>query len=314
LRHQRTRFQEENGGKNTNKLPVGFAVIAVLALSMAFVLPAQGTVIVSYGSQVLSGGSDGGNFGNVWDLSASNLTIRFTYNASGLSDAAGAHALGELGARDLSSDSNFNPNDGVWFAADYDNATGTFGPDAPNSIFDQDDKLMLQKKSGGNESDYDLPSVPPTPESNHRFWFDRDGVNASKASSPLAVDGATYNTCGLYNITIVLNATSATSGKAFMSVNGLWQGFETDGNSSTMELSPAGLSFTADIKHLQVFFGINGTGAPSTVAFNNITVEGTLFRLTSHVVPEVPLGAVAAVAVMIVALVVFGVGRRRNRD
>jgi hypothetical protein len=98
-----------------------------------------------------------------------------------------------------------------------------------------------------------------------------------------------------------------------MSVNGLWQGFETDG-SSTMELSPAGLSFTADMKHLQIFFGLKGTGAINSVAFNNITVEGTLFRLTSHVVPEVPVGAVAAVAVMLVALVVFGAGRRRNSN
>jgi|WetSurMetagenome_2_1015567.scaffolds.fasta_scaffold14845_5 hypothetical protein len=294
------------------RLTVGFAVIAVFALSMALILPAEGTIIMSYGNKVLSDSSDAGSFVGVWDLTASNLTIRFTYNATELSDAPGAHAWGELGAKDASSTANFNPDTGVWLATDYDATPGTFGPDSPNLGFDLDDKLLLQKTSTGNESDYDLPSVPPTPENNHRFWFDRDGVNASEASNPLAVDNASYNTHGVYNITIILNATSPTSGKAFMSVNELWQGFETDGNWSTMELTPAGLSFSADMEHMIVFYGFNRTGATNSVAFNNITVEGTLFHLDTNVVPEVPLGAVTAASAMLVALVVFGVRRRRN--
>jgi len=118
--------------------------------------------------------------------------------------------------------------------------------------------------------------VPPNGGNNHRFWFDRDGVDPYQALSPLAVDGGTYNTQGLYDIVIMLHATGLTTGTAYMTINGLNQGFETDGNWNTMELTPAGMTFTGDMTAMQVYYGLYGYGATHTVAFNDITVEGCL--------------------------------------
>jgi hypothetical protein len=82
----------------------------------------------------------------------------------------------------------------------------------------------------------------------------------------------TANTGGIYHVEITLHATSDTSGKAYMTIEGLAQGFETDGNWNTVELTPAGMTFTGDMKHLQVFYGLFGYGAVHSVSFKNITV------------------------------------------
>ncbi|RZN33441.1 MAG: hypothetical protein EFT35_10680 [Methanophagales archaeon ANME-1-THS] len=57
-----------------------------------------------------------------------------------------------------------------------------------------------------------------------------------------------------------------------MNIRGLDQGFETDGNWNTIELTPAGMTFTGDVKHLQVFYGLYGYGATHSVSFTGITV------------------------------------------
>lgn len=162
---------------------------------------------------------------------------------------------------------------GVWLATDYDWAANTFDPDPPGApTQDLDDKLILQKLGGQGEGAYNLPSAPPNPWANHRIWFDRDDVDMWQAMNPLAVDGGTYNTGGIYDIVITLHADDDTSGTAYMTVNGLDQGFETDGNWNTMELTPAGMTFSGDMKHLQVFYGLYGYGATHTVTFEQITV------------------------------------------
>jgi len=83
----------------------------------------------------------------------------------------------------------------------------------------------------------------------------------------------TYNTGGTYEMVITPHANDATSGTAYMTVNGLDQGFETDANWQTMELTPAGMTFTGDMEHLQVFYGMYGYGATHTVDFEDITVQ-----------------------------------------
>ncbi len=57
-----------------------------------------------------------------------------------------------------------------------------------------------------------------------------------------------------------------------MKINGLWQGFETDGNWDTIELTPASMTFTGDMKHLQIFYGLYGYGATHSATFSDITV------------------------------------------
>ena len=264
-------------------------LIAVLALVMALsfglvtAVPAAADgptpTTLDYGDVSLSGGFQAGHFPQIWNLTACDLVLSFTYDANGLVDDSGAHAWAELGVREVGY-GDFNPTwqvegAGVWLATDYDSAVGTFDPDPPGSpTLDIDDKLILQKAGGHGEGDYNLPSTPPNPSANHRIWFDRDGVDQWQAQNPLAFDGGTYNTGGTYDVVITLHADSATSGTAYMTINGLSQGFETDANWNTMELSPAGMTFTGDMAQMQVFYGLYGDGATHSVAFNDITVTG----------------------------------------
>jgi len=230
----------------------------------------------NYGDVTLSGGFQSGNFPEIWDLTACDLVLSFTYDANGLVDDFGgdAHAWAELGVRQVGY-GNFNPTwdvegAGVWLATDYDWNVDTFDPDPPGSpTQDLDDKLILQKAGGHGEGDYNLPSTPPNPWANHRVWWDRDGVDPWQ-------NDETANTDGIYNIEITLHLTSPTSGEAYMTINGLNQGFETDGNWSTIELTPAGMTFTGDMSQMQVFYGLYGYGATHGVAFEDITATGRL--------------------------------------
>jgi hypothetical protein len=187
-------------------------------------------------------------------------------------DDAGAHAWAEFGIRTVCY-GNFNPTwlvegAGVWLATDYDGTANTFDPDVSPTL-DMDDKLILQKAGGHGEGDYNLPSVPPAPGNNHRVWWDRDEVDPYQ-------NDETANTDGIYEVVITLHATGATSGTAYMTIKGLHQGFEVDGVWSTIELTPAGMTFTGDMTTMQVFYGLYGYGAAHSVAFEDINVVGCL--------------------------------------
>mgnify|MGYP001057460060 CR=1 FL=1 len=84
---------------------------------------------------------------------------------------------------------------------------------------------------------------------------------------------ATANTGGIYQIVITLHATSPTTGTAYINIRGPDQGFETDGNWNTLDLTQAGKTFTGDTEHLQVFFDLYGYGATRTDSFTSITVS-----------------------------------------
>jgi hypothetical protein len=161
---------------------------------------------------------------------------------------------------------------GVWLLTDYDRTVNTFAPDESEwDRFDLDDKLILQSQDGQGEESYNLPSVPSTPGNNHRIWWDRDGVHpAAPPEYPQHPESA--NTGGIYQVKMILHATTATTGTAYLNIRGLDQGFETDGNWNTIEMSPAGMTWNADMKHLQVFYGIDGYGATHTAIFRDITV------------------------------------------
>lgn len=362
----------------------------------------------SGGTVTLSGGFQAGHFSDVWDLTAGDITLSFTYDGNGLSDDTGAHAWAELGVRSRDTAEDFNPyfrhysvfdkgtadlfagrhiyvgyvefwvsggslyvryvitepgwsitethlavgeqlsdipqtkkgnpipgrfpkysmveeylyevplsdpapdmlyiaahaelsgkkqgesawagtqqfpganwatyftyrqtayteeGSGVWLATDYDWTPNTFDPDPANApSLDLDDKLMLQKIGGQGEGAYDLPSVPPAPGNNHRFWWDRDGVDPWQ-------NDETANTGGIYQVVITLHATSAATGTAYMNIRGLDQGFETDGNWNTIELTPAGMTFIGDMQNLVVFYGLYGYGAVHSVTFSDIQVN-----------------------------------------
>lgn len=235
----------------------------------------------TYDDIPLSGGYQAGHFDEWWDLTTSDITLSFTYDATGLVDDAGAHAWAEIGLRSPCY-GDFNPTwmaegAGVWLVTDYDWTVNTFDPDpvsAPN--LDLDDKLILQKGGGLGEGSYNLPSIPPNPWANYAVWFDRDGVDQYQALMWGAKDGKTYNTNGIYDIVITLHATGPTSGTAFMTVNGESQGFyDPNWYDGEPNVYPAGMTFTGDMTHLQVFYGLYGYGATHTVSFTDIEVTGT---------------------------------------
>jgi hypothetical protein len=58
-----------------------------------------------------------------------------------------------------------------------------------------------------------------------------------------------------------------------MNIGGPDQGLETDQNWNTIELTQAGMTFTGDMEHLQVFFGLYGYGATHTASSTSITVS-----------------------------------------
>jgi hypothetical protein len=400
-------------------------VLALILLAVPMSQQVMADALKNYGNVTLtsSGTTASGHFGDIWDLTAGDMVLSFTYDATGMVDDAGAHAWAELGVRSLSScgvdfnpywrytywtktvdlvvgrkmedvgnvvvwgdgetlyvrfevtkpgcyitethvaiadsltkipQANGNPipgvfqynvphnpaipeytqpvdatqwppttklyiaahaslvcacgetptawgkgtgfsgknwgmyftytpikeaGSGVWLATDYDYTPNTFDPDTlvyyPPPIdgwygtLDLDDKLILQRQGGQGEGAYNLPSTPPAPGDNHRVWWDRDGVDPWQ-------NDETANTGGIYQIEIRLSATSATAGTAYVKIRSLWQGFEVDGNWNTIELTPAGMTFTGDMKHLQVFYGLYGYGATHAVSFNGITVvQGT---------------------------------------
>ena len=126
--------------------------------------------------------------------------------------------------------------------------------------------MILQRQGGQGEGAYNLPGVPPAPGNNHRIWWDRDGVDPWQ-------NPATANTGGIYQVVITLHATGATTGAALHEHP--WprprvRGF--DGNWNTIELTPAGMTFTGDMERLVVFYGLYGYGATHSVTFSGITV------------------------------------------
>jgi len=263
----------------------------VLAASLLAVLLFVGAAsawaeVVALDDVALAGGYQAAHNDLMWDLTQGDLVLSFTYDANGLVDQYGgsAHAWGEIGVRSVGY-GDFNPTwmaggAGVWLATDYDWSANTFAPDPPNAPKqDLDDKLILQRGGGMDESYYNLPSAPPNPWNNYAVWFDRDGVDQWQATYWGAKDGITYNTGGIYDVVITLHATSPTTATAYMSVNGEPQGFYAPWRDGPPQLWPVGMTFTGDMTRMQVFWGIYGYGATHSVAFTDITVNGTLYTI-----------------------------------
>lgn len=269
------------------------AILAVLALILGITGGIAGaSTSKTYPNVTLSGGFQAGHFDEVWSLAACDMTVSLTYDANGLVDDAGAHAWSEFGVRALGY-GDFNPTwesegAGVWLATDYDWTANTFDPDPVGApTLDLDDKLILQKGGGWGEKSYNLPSTPPNPWANHAVWFDRDGVDQWQALMWGAIDGVTYNTAATYDVVITLHADSSTSGTAYMTINGEPQGFYVPNwHSGPADLMPAGMTFTGDMKHMQIFYGLYGYGATHTVAFEDIAVSGCLQPTAEITSPE----------------------------
>lgn len=209
---------------------------------------------------------------------------------------------------------------GGWMTSDSDNWLDSDGftekgNSDPDSIQDLDDKHNLQCSGGRGERDYDVllsdPDAVQDPPigsfSNYGIWFDRDGVDPWQDNDPdtpapggsnvpwAQSDGRkTYNTGGVYNITITYRAITDDLGVMFATINGdpfgaiepesidlpVPQGFVRNSD-GTYEYYPAGLSFKGDMKHMQVFAGLWSPSDPvghdyGDILLNSIKIEGVL--------------------------------------
>jgi hypothetical protein len=251
-------------------------------------------IFTEYDDVNLTGGFSTGHFDDIWNLTAGELKITFTYDATGLVDEGfdpetflGTMAIGQLGVRDTSA-SDMEPFEkGVWLNTLYDIESDTFDPDKiidtdldnipdtkADKIFDLDDQLMLQR--GGpywDETDYDLPSGSGNPYTSYGIWFDRDGVNTTQTEWWGFNDGGIYNTGGVYYVELLIRATGDTSGEAFLTINGIQQGFWVDEWSNfEPEMYPAGMTFSGDMRNMQIFYGLIGFGAIHKISFTDIKV------------------------------------------
>lgn len=110
-------------------------------------------------------------------------------------------------------------------------------------------------------------------------WFDRDTVDQWQATYWGAVDGGTYNTGGVYDVKINYHATSATTATMFATINGVQQGFWTDGwKNEQPDFYPAGLSFTSDsLSAMKVFYSQWAASYTGLAKVSGLKVNGTTY-------------------------------------
>lgn len=284
--------------------------IIVLCLAVATPVWATATDDVYYGSLTLYAPDQSTNWPDVWDLTQGPLTLSYTLDMTGLRQppppgdpAAGEYswyyvnhtAWVEVGLRTVGA-SNFSPGptnlyqgySGGWMISDPDAYVGYWMDgvlihDRPDTL-DLDDNHNLQASGGRDHRDYDVLGANPTSvvpafgtHDTYGFWFDRDGIDPYQAGLWGQVNGATYNTGGIYDISITYRAVSDGLGTMIATINGVPQGIYTGGwNDATPELYPAGLSFKGDMRRLQVFAGLRGepSFAYGSAELRDITVSG----------------------------------------
>lgn len=272
------------------KLPVVLIVTAFLVLAVAS-SQAEEYVSADYGDWSATGYNAVG-YSDVIDLTQGPVSLSYTVDMSDTSQSAvGETFYTEVGLREVGG-ANFNPSNGGWLTSHWwDLATN------PDSL-DLDDKHCLAHTPGHGEADYDAtsPTTITSPfgtQRNYGFWFDRDGVDPWQ-------DTSIANTGGIYDITILFTAVSATQGTMFATINGISQAFSIDSD-YVMDIEPAGLSFTGDMTQMQVFRGTwNTSGATGTVAVNDLNMEQT---------PEP-----ATCVLLLVSAATMGILRRRKED
>jgi len=257
-------------------------VLTVVLSSAVFLgLPAFGDSI-NYGNVTFVPTYSAQNFGNVWDLTLGDLVLTYQVDLSGVTQSAAYETpYVEVGLHEVGA-SDFNPGPfntyqggaGGWMTS----LVGDLATDPAN--LDLDDKHNLSASGGRGEGDYDAtdPNTVGAPFgtfANSGIWFDRDGVDPWQ-------DDSAANTGGIYDIVITYHAIDNSLGTMFATVNGLSTGFDTDGGSFSIDTIPAGLSFTGDMRQMQVFTGAWWTsGAGGSVQVSDITADGNL-----AVVPE----------------------------
>ncbi|MBN2458859.1 putative metal-binding motif-containing protein [Candidatus Woesearchaeota archaeon] len=219
-----------------------------------------------------------GNFDDVWDLTACDLTLSYTIDMSG--QVTGGWTPIEIGLRDEGYP-NLDPNDHAGFM--WQNWQHT----TPNPVSANINDHFLLAKHGWmlDETQYDVDSsgnivAPFGTYNSYAIWFDRDGVDEWQDDMWQYKDGITYNTGGVYDVVIQYHAVDATTGTMMATINGEAQGF----NGNPPALQPVGRSFTGDMAKKMVFFG-RGSGG-GAVLITDIEVTGCVNRYAEITSPS----------------------------
>ncbi|MCK5800274.1 MAG: hypothetical protein KAI47_23950, partial [Deltaproteobacteria bacterium] len=225
-------------------------------------------------------GTGGQAFGTLWDLTKCPLELRATIDFSQLTAAGDPDNVSlQVGLREVGRANHWPSDFGGWIMA---RPSGFMVTDP--AAQELDDKLILQARQFEDEKAYDIdPSgqlvAPFGTFENHGCWFDRDGIDPASstcAALPPAAK-AFYCTGGLYPVVITYRSLGPTKGAMMATVNGMAQGFNTGGQwKATPDISPSGKSFTGDLKQLQLFVGLDLTGAGTVTG--SITVRSIELR------------------------------------
>ncbi len=239
--------------------------LALLTVALSFPFSASASITIP--AQSFSSPGVSGSFNPaVFDLTQGDLTLSYTVDMTGITSVT---PFLEVGIRQVGG-GIFNPANGGWMVSHVGTLTQT-------GLLDLNDKNVLAKASGGAEPAYDAtdPNTVVAPfggSNNHGFWYDR---NAASNAGPLDVNGDTYNTSGLYDISISYHALSPTLGTMFATINGITQEF------SPFADHTSGLSFAGDLTQMQVFTGAF-FGGSGTIGLGDVVADGVL----ESVVPE----------------------------
>jgi len=191
-------------------------------------------------------------FNQVWDLTRCDLTLSYTLDMSKYRPVGQPPEWTLVG---------IGSGAWAWMSSGAPAAVST-----DPQLIDMDDKLHLgSMPNKGDESDYDVlfphrvvESPIGFPWNNYGIWFDRDGVSKGQEKFWGVIDGATYNTGGVYQVMLTFHAISPELGTLFATVNGVQSGFYIEWRNTQPDYFPVGMSFTGDLSNIKVFASLWG--------------------------------------------------------
>jgi len=237
--------------------------ILYLLLSVVLIIP-LGTSFAStpvtrlYGDMIEEGSFWVDKYGQAWDLTRCDLTLSYTLNMSEHVPEGQQTDWTLVGI-----------GSGAWaWMSSGAPAAATTDP----HLNDIDDKLHLgSMPNKGDESNYDVlfphrvVEVPiGVPRNNYGIWFDRDGIGKGQEKLWGAIDGATYNTDGIYQVVLTYHAISPDLGTVFAAVNDVQSGFYVEWRNTRPDYFPVGMSFSGDLSRIKVFASLWGENVKLT--------------------------------------------------
>jgi hypothetical protein len=243
--------------------------ILYLVLTIFLLVPletsfASGTVTRQYNDLGEEGSFWLDNSGQAWDLNKCDLALSYTVDMSQHipDDRQPEWTMVGVGS-------------GAW--AWMSSGAPTSATTDPN-LLDIDDKLHLgSMPNKSDESNYDVlfphrvvEAPIGVPWNNYGIWFDRDGISESQEKLWGAIDGATYNTGGIYQVILTYHAISPDKGTVFATVNGVQSGFYNEWRNTQPDYFPVGMSFSGDLSRIKVFASMWG----ENVELSEIAAKG----------------------------------------